>query len=34
MCGMRYSPVSSSMSVSISIVPLVFIDEFQAMLAM
>ena len=34
MCGMRYSPVAGSLSVSMSIVPAVFIDEFQLMLAM
>ena len=34
MRGILYSPVSSSLSVSISLVPLVFMDEFHDMFAM
>ena len=32
--GIRYSPVAGSLSVSMPIVPAVFIAEFQLMLAM
>ena len=34
MCGIAYSPVSGSLAESISIVPEVFIAEFQPMFAM
>ena len=34
MCGIRYSPVFSSMSVSMRMVPAVFMAEFQPILAM
>ena len=34
MCGILYSPVAGSLSVSIAMVPAVFIDEFQLMFAM
>ena len=34
MRGILYSPVAGSLSVSMSMVPAVFIDEFQLMFAM